>query len=129
MDKTALRTALLALAPRLVIYSGWGGQIVSAALLDSGAPFLHLHSGWLPTSTWAPRSANCARCPKCRSVTLSGPGRRLSKRQTQGGDKAALRMVSQLKLTAMPFGGATSNGQSQAMTAAGLPRRAEERLA
>lgn len=44
-----VRTALLALAPRLVIYSGWGGQIVSAALLDSGAPpFLHLHSGWLP---------------------------------------------------------------------------------
>ena len=43
-----VRTALLALAPRLVIYSGWGGQIVSAALLDIGAPFLHLHSGWLP---------------------------------------------------------------------------------
>lgn len=43
-----VRAALLALTPRLVIYSGWGGQIVSSALLDIGAPFLHLHSGWLP---------------------------------------------------------------------------------
>lgn len=48
VNDAQVRTALLALAPRLVIYSGWGGQIVSAALLESVAPFLHLHSGWLP---------------------------------------------------------------------------------
>ena len=35
-------------APRIVIYSGYGGQIVGPEMLDSGAKFLHLHSGWLP---------------------------------------------------------------------------------
>ena len=34
--------------PGLVIYSGYGGQIVSSRLLDIGMPFLHVHSGWLP---------------------------------------------------------------------------------
>ena len=32
----------------MVIYSGFGGQIVSDKLLDFGIPFLHVHSGWLP---------------------------------------------------------------------------------
>lgn len=32
----------------LVIYSGYGGQLVSPELLSLGAPFLHAHSGWLP---------------------------------------------------------------------------------
>jgi methionyl-tRNA formyltransferase len=31
-----------------VIYSGYGGQIVSTQVLDVGLPFLHAHSGWLP---------------------------------------------------------------------------------
>lgn len=35
------------LAPRLVIFSGYGGEIVSPDVLDQ-APFLHVHSGWLP---------------------------------------------------------------------------------
>lgn len=35
-------------SPRLVIYSGYGGQIVAPHLLDSGPRFLHVHSGWLP---------------------------------------------------------------------------------
>jgi len=35
-------------APRLVIYSGVGGQIVSEQLLGLGPRFLHMHSGWLP---------------------------------------------------------------------------------
>lgn len=35
------------LQPSLVIYSGFGGQIVGDAALDT-APFLHAHSGWLP---------------------------------------------------------------------------------
>jgi methionyl-tRNA formyltransferase len=33
--------------PDLVIYSGYGGQIVSQDLLRI-APFLHIHAGWLP---------------------------------------------------------------------------------
>jgi methionyl-tRNA formyltransferase len=37
-----------ALRPSCVIYSGFGGQIVWAAALDLGVPFLHSHSGWLP---------------------------------------------------------------------------------
>jgi methionyl-tRNA formyltransferase len=39
---------LKALNPKLVIYSGYGGQLVSADTLDCGAPFLHMHAGWLP---------------------------------------------------------------------------------
>lgn len=34
-------------APDLVVYSGYGGQLVPAALL-SRYPVLHIHSGWLP---------------------------------------------------------------------------------
>lgn len=36
------------ISPKLVIYSGYGSQIVPASLLDLGIPFLHVHSGWLP---------------------------------------------------------------------------------
>jgi len=32
----------------LVVYSGYGGQLVSRDILDCGIPFLHAHSGWLP---------------------------------------------------------------------------------
>ena len=32
----------------LIIYSGYGSQIVGESLLDMGAPLLHLHAGWLP---------------------------------------------------------------------------------
>lgn len=35
-------------SPEVIIYSGAGGQIVSAHILDLGPRFLHLHSGWLP---------------------------------------------------------------------------------
>jgi len=35
-------------APRIVIYSGVGGQLVSEHLLGLGPRFLHMHSGWLP---------------------------------------------------------------------------------
>lgn len=48
VNDEAVYAALEAMAPRLVIYSGWGGQIVSERVLATGAPFLHLHSGWLP---------------------------------------------------------------------------------
>lgn len=36
------------LQPKLIIYSGYGGQIVCKDLLSIGVPVLHMHSGWLP---------------------------------------------------------------------------------
>lgn len=48
VNDPAVVELLKAAAPRVVIYSGWGGQIVSAGLLGLGFPFLHLHSGDLP---------------------------------------------------------------------------------
>jgi methionyl-tRNA formyltransferase len=35
-------------APSLVIYSGYGGELVQSDLLKCGAPLLHMHAGWLP---------------------------------------------------------------------------------
>ena len=35
-------------APKLVVYSGYGGEIVSSELLGLSTPFLHIHGGWLP---------------------------------------------------------------------------------
>jgi methionyl-tRNA formyltransferase len=35
-------------AADLVIFSGFGGQLVGADLLAAGPPFLHNHAGWLP---------------------------------------------------------------------------------
>lgn len=40
--------ALQELSPRIVVYSGVGGQIVSPTTLGIGATLLHAHSGWLP---------------------------------------------------------------------------------
>lgn len=34
--------------PRLVVYSGFGGEIIKDDVLHAGAPLLHIHSGWLP---------------------------------------------------------------------------------
>ncbi len=36
------------LNPEIVIYSGYGGQIVGEDLLNLGPRFLHFHAGWLP---------------------------------------------------------------------------------
>ncbi len=33
---------------KLMVYSGYGGQLVGDGLLGLGAPILHCHSGWLP---------------------------------------------------------------------------------
>ncbi len=46
-DPTILE-AVGAAGAGLVIYSGYGGQLVSRELLALGPPFLHAHSGWLP---------------------------------------------------------------------------------
>lgn len=48
VNDTLIREAVHSRAPRLIIYSGFGGQLVGDALLDSGARFLHLHAGRLP---------------------------------------------------------------------------------
>ena len=40
--------AVRELAPRLIIFSGYGGQLVKPALLELGIPLLHVHSGFLP---------------------------------------------------------------------------------
>jgi len=36
------------LKPKLIIYCGYGAQLISKKLLHMGIPFLHVHSGWLP---------------------------------------------------------------------------------
>ena len=48
MNDRAVLTAVQAADAGLVIYSGYGGQLVSRELLSLGPPFLHAHSGWLP---------------------------------------------------------------------------------
>jgi len=35
-------------SPELVFFSGFGGEIVGRALLNTKPPLLHIHSGWLP---------------------------------------------------------------------------------
>jgi len=35
-------------AADLVIFSGFGGELVKSEVLDAGAPLLHMHAGWLP---------------------------------------------------------------------------------
>ncbi|MDA1100154.1 MAG: formyltransferase family protein [Proteobacteria bacterium] len=48
VNDPAILAAVRSAAADLVIYSGYGGQLVSAELLSLGPPFLHAHSGWLP---------------------------------------------------------------------------------
>lgn len=48
INAVELRQQVQALAPKLIIFSGYGGQIVGAELIDLGIPLLHVHSGWLP---------------------------------------------------------------------------------
>lgn len=40
--------ALSELAPRLVVFSGFGGELVHSEVLNAAGPLLHLHAGWLP---------------------------------------------------------------------------------
>jgi methionyl-tRNA formyltransferase len=35
-------------AAQLVIFSGFGGELVENSVLDIGVPLLHMHAGWLP---------------------------------------------------------------------------------
>ena len=48
VNTTEVKAALRDIAAPVVVYSGFGGQIVSEDVLSSGPRFLHMHSGWLP---------------------------------------------------------------------------------
>lgn len=47
LDDPHLLACIARQAPDLLVYSGYGGQLVPAALLNR-YPVLHIHSGWLP---------------------------------------------------------------------------------
>ena len=40
---------LIELSPQVVVYSGYGGQLIVPEVLDTAEKFLHIHAGWLPT--------------------------------------------------------------------------------
>lgn len=48
VNDPAILQTLLDYSPHMVIYSGYGSQIVGETLLSSGMEFLHVHAGWLP---------------------------------------------------------------------------------
>ena len=43
-----VKNAISEIGPKLIIYSGYGSQIVDDEILSQKIPILHLHSGWLP---------------------------------------------------------------------------------
>jgi len=47
LDDPALVATVEAAAPDVLVYSGYGGQLVPPTLLQR-CPVLHIHSGWLP---------------------------------------------------------------------------------
>lgn len=47
LSDPSLKTLIDTFDPDLIVYSGYGGQIVPASLLNN-YPVLHVHSGWLP---------------------------------------------------------------------------------
>ncbi|HET7321557.1 MAG TPA: hypothetical protein VFI96_03610, partial [Longimicrobiaceae bacterium] len=48
VNDPAVVARLAELRPRMVVYSGFGGQIVAPETLATAEGFLHSHSGWLP---------------------------------------------------------------------------------
>lgn len=48
VNSDATHDAVRASGARVVLYSGFGGQLVAASVLGIGIPFVHIHSGWLP---------------------------------------------------------------------------------
>jgi len=48
VNSSVVEQALQTLSPDLIVYSGYGGQIVGESILKMGIPVLHAHSGWLP---------------------------------------------------------------------------------
>ena len=48
INSSEIEDYITKIKPNLIIYSGFGGEIVSNELLNVGIPFLHFHSGELP---------------------------------------------------------------------------------
>ena len=48
VNDEAVQCAIEDVGPQLVIYSGFGGQLVHTRTLQTAPAFLHIHSGWLP---------------------------------------------------------------------------------
>jgi len=48
VNATELVQKLREISPDMVVYSGYGGEIVGEELLGLNIPFLHIHGGWLP---------------------------------------------------------------------------------
>ncbi|WP_028454390.1 formyltransferase family protein [Chitinilyticum litopenaei] len=48
INAPAVLAAIRQQQPGLIIFSGYGGQIVGRELIGAGIPILHVHSGWLP---------------------------------------------------------------------------------
>jgi len=48
VNSAAILENIKRIGPDVVIYSGYGGQIVGKDLLNTGIQFLHMHAGWLP---------------------------------------------------------------------------------
>lgn len=48
VNDSLILVAIEKLSPKLILYSGYGTQLVRKELLGLGIPFLHIHSGWLP---------------------------------------------------------------------------------
>lgn len=48
VNSPEVKAQLESLRPKVVIYSGFGGQIVKKEILHCSGPFLHMHPGWLP---------------------------------------------------------------------------------
>jgi methionyl-tRNA formyltransferase len=48
IDSEALLSVLTTLPPKLTVFSGFGGQLVPAKVIQLSGPLLHIHSGWLP---------------------------------------------------------------------------------
>ncbi len=48
VNDQSVAEAIRASGARLVVYSGFGGEIVHNWVLEACPPFLHVHAGWLP---------------------------------------------------------------------------------
>lgn len=48
VNSQAVIETLKVFSPELVLFSGFGGEIVHGDVLSAAGPFLHMHAGWLP---------------------------------------------------------------------------------
>lgn len=48
VNDPSVAETLRGIVPGLIIYAGYGGQLVGTGVLDLGFPVLHCHPGWVP---------------------------------------------------------------------------------